>query len=144
MRILHILHESLPLISGFTIRSKYIFKFQKEFAKVFVFTTFNFGSDKHLDIINNIPYFRMNKGVSIFLRKYNKFIIRLSNVVYKFYNINLEKRLGALLYFPVSMFTQYYIKKIVKFYKIDIIHQHSQYQIGKYSFKVAEKLTKKI
>jgi len=140
MRVLHILHESLPLISGFTIRSKYIFRHQKDFAKVFVFTTFNFKRNKNLEIIDNTPYFRMNKGISIFLRKYNKFIIRLSNVIYKFYNINLEKRLGALLYFPVSMFTQYYIKKIVKFYKIDIIHQHSQYQIGKYSFKVAEKL----
>ncbi len=140
MRVLHILHESLPLISGFTIRSKYIFKHQKNFAKVFVFTTFQFKSDKQLEIIDNIPYFRMNKGISLFLRNYNKFIIRLTNVIYKFFNINLEKRLGVLLYFPVSGFTQHYIKKLVKFYEIDIIHQHSQFQIGKYSFKVAKKL----
>ncbi len=140
MRVLHILHESLPLISGFTIRSKYIMKHQKDFAKVFVFTTFNFKRNKNLEIIDDTPYFRMNKGISFFLRNYNKFIIRLNNIVYRVFNIKLEKKLGALLYFPVSIFTQYYIKKLVNFYKIDIIHQHSQYQIGKYSFKVAKKL----
>ena len=140
MKVLHILHESLPLISGFTIRSKFIFRHQKDFAKVFVFTTFNFKRNKNLEIIDNIPYFRMNKGISFFLRKYNKFIIRLNNIVYRVFNINLENKLSALLYFPISMFTQYYIEKLVNFYKIDIIHQHTQYQIGKYSFKVAKKL----
>ena len=65
MRVLHILHESLPLISGFTIRSKYIMKHQKDFAKVFVFTTFNFKRNKNLEIIDNTPYLRMNKGIYI-------------------------------------------------------------------------------
>lgn len=140
MRVLHIIRDSLPSISGFTIRSKNIFRYQKKFAKIFVLTTFHFKSKRDLDIIDNIPYFRMNKRLSSFLRIYDKLVLRFINFFYKIFNINLEKRIQSLLFFPISRFTKYNIKKIIKHYDIDLIHQHSNYRIGKYSLEVAKSM----
>ena len=140
MRVLHILHESLPHISGFTIRSKYIFKHQKKFADVFVFTTFQYNRKKELEIYDKIPYFRMNQRISYLIKKYNKLAIRASNLIYKLLKLDIEEKIGPLLYFPVSFFTRYYLKKTIRAYNIEIIHQHSQYQVGNYSLKLASKL----
>lgn len=140
MRILHILHESLPHISGFTIRSKYIFKHQKKFADVFVFTTFQYNRKKELEIYDKVPYFRMNQRISYLIKKYNKLAIRASNLIYKLLKLDIEAKIGPLLYFPVSFFTRYYLKKTIRAYNIEIIHQHSQYQVGNYSLKLASKL----
>jgi len=140
VRVLHILHESLPHISGFTIRSKYIFKHQKKFADVFVFTTFHYKRKKELEIYDKVPYFRMNQRISYLIKIYNKLAIRASNLLYKLLKLEIEKKLGPLLYFPVSFFTRYYLKKLIRLYNIDIIHQHSQYQVGHHSLKLARKL----
>ena len=140
MRVLHILHESLPHISGFTIRSKYIFKHQKKFADIFVFTTFQYNRKKELEIYDKVPYFRMNQRISYLIKKYNKLAIRASNLIYKLLKLDIEKKFGRFLYFPVSFFTRYYLKRTIRAYNIDIIHQHSQYQVGNYSLKLARKL----
>ena len=140
MRVLHIVHNSLPLISGSTIRSKYIFKYQKEFAQVFVLTSFLFINKKDFKILDNIPHFRINRNISKFLRLYNRILSRTDNYFYKFFKIDLKRLLKDVYYFPISFFTKYYIQKIVKFYNIDIIHQHTQPKFGKYSLEVAKKL----
>lgn len=122
MRVLHILHASLPLISGFTIRSKYIFKHQKKFADVFVFTTFHYIRKKELENYDKVPYFRMNQRILYLIKKYNKLAIGASNLLHKLLKLDIEKKLGPLLYLPVSFFTRYYLKKLTRFYNIDIIH----------------------
>lgn len=137
MNILHILATSLPFVSGFTLRSKYIFKYQKKFAKIFVFTTFVFKTDKNMEIIEGIPYFRMNQKLSYFLRFYRKWYERTKNIVFKLFSVNITNGITEL---PLSFFSKYYIKKLLKLYKIDLIHQHSQSFIGKYSLEVAKKL----
>jgi len=140
MRVLHILHNSLPLISGSTIRSKYIFKYQKKFAQVFVLTSFLFNNKKDFEIIDNIPYFRINRNISKFLRLYNRILSRIDNYFYKFFKIDLKRLLREVYYFPICFFTKYHIQNIVNFYNIDIIHQHTQPKFGKYSLEVAKKL----
>ncbi len=136
MKILHLLQNSLPLISGSTIRSKYIFKYQKKFSKIFVLTSFQFKRKNYLDIIDNVPYYRIDRRIAFLLRKYLIFINRLSEILYKFFNIDIENK---FLYLLISIFMKYYIKKLVKFYKIDIIHQHTHYRVGRYALKVAKK-----
>ena len=140
MRVLHIVHNSLPLISGSTIRSKYIFKYQKQFAQVFVLTSFLFNNKKDFEIIDNIPYFRIKRNISKFLRLYNRILSRIDNYFYKFFKIDLKRLLREVHYFPICFFTKYSIQKIVNFYNIDIIHQHTQPKFGKYSLEVAKKL----
>ena len=136
MKVLHLLQNSLPLISGSTIRSKYIFKYQKKFSKIFVLTSFLFKSKKNLEIIGNIPYYRINNRIAFLLRKNFYFVKHLNNIFYKFFNIDLENKYQ---YFLISIFIKYYIRKLVKFYKIDIIHQHTHYEVGRYALKVAKK-----
>jgi len=137
MKILHLLQNSLPLISGSTIRSKYIFKYQKKFAKIIALTSFFFKkSGKNPEIIDGIPYYRIDKRISFFLRNYYIFLNRINSICYKFFNIDLENKFQ---YYIISLFSKYYIKKLVKFYKIDIIHQHTHHQIGKYALEVARK-----
>ena len=68
MNILHIIRTSLKYyVSGYTIRSNYILKYQKEFANVFVSTTISHDTDKTTEIVDNIPYFRINEKISKFL-----------------------------------------------------------------------------
>lgn len=137
MNILHILQNSLPYVSGSTIRSKYIFKYQKKFANVFVFTTFYLKTDKNMEIINNIPYFRMNKRISPLLRFYTKWFLKVRALIFRFFSIDITNKILEL---PISLPVKSYVKKIVKTYKIDIIHQHSQSFIAKYTLEIAKKL----
>lgn len=137
MRVLHFLNRSLPYISGSTIRTKYIFKFQKKFSKIIALTSFLFEkSKKNLEIIENIPYYRINKNIAFLMRKYYNLINRLNHAFYKFFNIDIENNIQ---YFPISILIKYYIKKLIYFYSIDIIHQHTHYDVGQYSVKLAKK-----
>ena len=137
MNILHILQMSLPYTCGASIRSGYICKYQKKFAKVFVYTTFQYKSDKNMDIIDGIPYFRTNKNISFLLRFYMKLLLRVRKVILKIFNIYLSSRILEL---PLSFFTKRYVKKIIKIYDIDLIHQYTQSSIGNYCLEVARKL----
>ena len=137
MRVLHLLNRSLPYISGSTIRTKYIFKFQKKFSKIIALTSFLFEkSKKNLEIIENIPYYRINKSIAFLMRKYYNLINRLNHAFYKFFNIDIENNIQ---YFPISILIKYYIKKLIYFYNIDIIHQHTHYDVGQCSVKLAKK-----
>jgi len=71
MRVLHLLNRSLPYISGSTIRTKYIFKFQKKFSKIIALTPFLFEkSKKNLETIENIPYYRINKSIAFLMNNF--------------------------------------------------------------------------
>ncbi|KKN58971.1 hypothetical protein LCGC14_0546460 [marine sediment metagenome] len=140
MNILHILKNSLPYISGSTIRSKNILENQKKFANVYAYTGYNFKSDKKYERIDGIEYFRANPKLSIFLRTYNLFIQKIRKILYKFLYININSIL-SFLEIPISIITRKEIKKLVKGLNIDVIHQHSECQIGSISLRVARKLS---
>ena len=93
MKVLHLLQNSLPLISGSTIRSKYIFKFQRDFCEPIVLTSFNFKNRKDFEIIDKIPHYRINKHLSKLLRIWYKSISRLINIIYKVFRINIDTEL---------------------------------------------------
>ena len=137
MNILHVLQMSLPYTCGASIRSGYICKYQKKFANVFVFTTFQYKSDKYMEIINGIPYFRTNKNISSLLVFYAKLLLRVRKIILKFFKIYLSSRILEL---PLSFFTKYYLRKIIKTYDIDLIHQYTQSFVGNYCLEVARKL----
>ena len=137
MNILHIIQNSLPKITGSTLRSKSIFKHQREFGKVFVATPFSFSSPYRTEIYNMIPYFRMNNKISILLRFYSKWYSRLRNILFKLVSIDIG---NPILELPFSYFTKRYIRRLVKRYNIDIIHQHTDNLIGKFTLEVAKRL----
>ncbi|MFX0132107.1 MAG: glycosyltransferase family 4 protein [Candidatus Hodarchaeota archaeon] len=139
IKVLHLLQNSLPLISGSTIRSKYIFKFQRDFCQPIVLTSFIFKNRKNgkdFEVIDKIPHYRINKHLSKLLRIWNKLISGIINIIYKFLRININ---NEILYLPVAYFTKQYIKRLAKFYDVDIIHQHSHFEICKYSYDIAKK-----
>lgn len=60
MRVLHVLHTSLPYIAGYTIRSDYILRFQREHGMhpAVVTSAQQIGQDAPLEEIHGIPHFR--------------------------------------------------------------------------------------
>lgn len=60
MRVLHVLHTSLPYIAGYTIRSDYIIRYQREHGMnpAVVSSAQQIGQDAPLDEVNGIPHFR--------------------------------------------------------------------------------------
>ena len=138
MNVLHILKNSFPEISGSTVRSNNILTHQSKFLFPLAYTGYNFKSDKKIEIINNISYFRFGSKK---LRKYNSFIQKLRKFIYYYFRVNINF-LFPVLEFPISWHTKRTIKKAIKLIDldIDIIHQHSDVQIGKFSQKIAKKL----
>ncbi len=140
MRILHILKDSLPLVIGSTIRTEQILINQKKIInKVYGYTGFNFKSDKYMEKINGNIYFRFNKKFIKFFQIYNKFLRLIKRVTYKIFKINISIANCFLEYIVYIIFKQDLIKHI-KNLKIDILHQHSQHQMGRFSVKIAKKL----
>ncbi len=120
MNILHLVQNSLPYISGSTIRSNYIFKYQKRFANIVVLTSFLFKNDhkNNFEIINGIPYYRIRKFTSKILRFYYNITNSVIDYLFYFFKINVNRKILFLL---ISPFVSPYIKKLIKIYKIDII-----------------------
>ncbi|HSO00015.1 MAG TPA: glycosyltransferase [Candidatus Nanopelagicales bacterium] len=60
MRVLHVLHTSLPYIAGYTIRSDYILRFQRAqgMHPAVVTSAQQIGQDAPLEEISGIPHFR--------------------------------------------------------------------------------------
>ena len=60
MRVLHVLHTSLPYIAGYTIRSDYILRYQREHGMnpAVVSSAQQIGQDAPLEEISGIPHFR--------------------------------------------------------------------------------------
>lgn len=137
MIILHLVQNSLPYISGSTIRSKYIFKYQKRFSKIIVLTSFlSEKNNKHFEIIEGIPYYRINKNISSLLKFYFNIFERLKDILFMFFNIDFDENIQFLIISPI---VEYYIKKLIKFYNIDAVHVHSYYAEAQCAQKIANK-----
>ena len=57
IRVLYLVLNSLLLISGSTIKSKYIFKYQIKIVDVIVLSSFLFKIKKSFKIMDGNPYF---------------------------------------------------------------------------------------
>lgn len=137
MRILHLVTNSLPLISGSTIRSKYIFKFQKDFARIIVLSSYLFRKSKNnLDFIEGIPYYRFNRRIALILAQLHFLQNRINDYLFHYLRIDLGDFIEDIL---ISPFIKLYVKRLVKFYNIEIIHAHSNRQIAKYVVKLSKK-----
>lgn len=105
MRVLHILHTSLPHIAGYTIRSNYIIQFQQDSdIEPFVVTSAQDPSDKNEEEIDGITYLRTPN--------YTKKLVPLAR----------EAELMRALYFN--------IEKAIKRFDPQIIHAHSPVLVG--------------
>lgn len=115
MKILHVLYQSLPQISGSSIRSRDILMSQKEIGLEVIAITSPFQnteSDKGIDHINGIKYIRTSKRKeNIISDKREHFIKRL----FHFFSI-----------FPFS----FQLYKTVKNEKPDVLHAHAMFFCG--------------
>lgn len=125
-KILHILNLSLPYLSGYSIRSHFILKNQKNFVHPYALTTPESFRKKEPDIIENITYFRFppDLGYTLFFKPRTCQRIRVANF-YKWFYYNLLKT--SLIY----------LQKLVETQKIELIHAHSIVDLSKYIEKIA-------
>lgn len=137
MIVLHLLQNSLPKISGSTIRTKYIFKYQKDFVKIIALTSFLFNQFKNdIELIEGIPHFRVKHTISSKFKFISRCIKRFNLFLFNTFHIMNYIRFQD---FIISFYMKNYIDKLVKFYNVDIIHAHSHYLAGKYGLRVAKK-----
>jgi len=113
MKILHILYQSLPQISGSSIRSRDLLMAQKEIGiEVFAVTSpFQIALRKS-EKINGITYYRTRiKEKTDISDRTKPFIIRLTRLflIFTFYN---------------------HIKKIIKIHNPDVLHAHAMFFCG--------------
>jgi len=114
MKILHILYTSLPNISGSSIRSRDIIKSQSDLGISQIVITSPFQEPltkgKKIEIINNIKYYRTYAGY------------RDEHVTDKMSKVSLQLRKGIRLFKFI-----YFVYKIAKKEKVDILHAHSMF-----------------
>lgn len=127
MRVLHLIGNSLPNISGYSIRTHNILKFQNQSIDAIALTDLNSYYKTKYDIIDNVVYLRFpNDIVYKFLSKF-KFLNR--RFIKKFYykiNTNIFRK------------QLYFLRRVVKKYDIDLIHAHSVTDFGELGLKVAK------
>ena len=112
MKILHVLDRSVPNISGYSLRSKYILDSQKKLGlDIAVVTSPNQESAADIETIDGIMYYRSTTKASILRGLANK------NVIFK------SKLFTRVLYDK--------IEEVIKNHKdIDLIHAHSPILCG--------------
>ena len=128
MKILHILHRSLPGTHGYAIRSKYIVECQKELSldPVVITSPFQSGSNGakgNPEYINDIPYYRTNLFEKMGSREVRSSSIWLS-----------------ALRFPLIMMFAKQVLNLAKRIKPSIIHAHSPFYCGLIASWVSKKL----
>lgn len=119
MKVLHVLQMSLPNTSGYSIRSKYIVKSQKNAGihPIVITSPFQEKGDKQLDSFDGIEYYRSKSSAGSSKSKM----------------INRMKYLYMIPFYKD-------ILKICKKEKPDIIHAHSSFFCGVPALWVAKKL----
>jgi glycogen synthase len=125
MKILHVVYQSLPNISGSSIRTRDIVMSQKEIGlePVVVSSPFQNGiSNAQLDIIHNIKHYRTYNNNPDDLVKENK------STLYK----RFKKSTQIVTFYKK-------VKKIVKNEKPDIIHAHATFFCAITAFYVGRK-----
>jgi glycosyltransferase involved in cell wall biosynthesis len=128
MKILHILHRSLPGTHGYAIRSKYIVECQKQLSldPVVITSPFQSGSnrrDGNPEYINDIPYYRTNLFEKMGSREVRSSSIWLS-----------------ALRFPLIILFAKEVLSLAKRIKPSIIHAHSPFYCGLIASWVSKKL----
>ena len=128
MKILHILHRSLPGTHGYAIRSKYIVECQKQLSLDPVVITSPFqsgskGAKGNPEYINDIPYYRTN-----LFKKMGSREVRSSSIW-----------LSALR-FPLIMMFAKEVLNVAKQIKPSIIHAHSPFYCGLIASWVSKRL----
>lgn len=118
MKILHILHRSLPGTHGYAIRSKNIVEYQKTMGldPIVITSPFQSGSenaDRNPEYINNIPYYRTNLSGKIGSTQ-----VRTSSLW-----------LSALRLPLIFLFAKY-VLDVARKTKPSIIHAHSPFYCG--------------
>jgi len=128
-KIFHLLNVSLPDLSGYSIRSHNILKHQKEYCHIYAITEPAYIQKKTPDNIENILYFRFppTKGYQLFFNPKIKKIVRKAQILNWYYRTIFKNTLFSL-------------KKLITFYKPDILHVHSSHFYGYYISKIAKKL----
>ncbi len=121
MKVLHVLDQSLPNISGYSLRSKYILEYQKRAGiDVFALTSPNQQHGFPVERIDNIPYYRT--------RPYGLWKIELLN----------GNPVGRALAFIFSMKRGIY--NVVRKERIDLIHAHSPTLCGEAALLAGRKI----
>ena len=113
MKILHILYQSLPQISGSSIRSRDLLMAQKEIGLEVVAITSPFQTSvQKYEVINGIKYYRtrVNKNDTI-SDKSKPLLVRLTRMLllFSFYN---------------------HIKKVINEHNPDVLHAHAMFFCG--------------
>ena len=118
MRILHILDRSIPDLSGYSIRSKYIVEFQKKMGlEPIVLTSPKYPQMPKSEEINNITYYRSFLPQDAF-----------SSIMLK---IPFMRELLIMDILKKD------IRKLVKLHQFDILHAHSPSLCGLAASKIA-------
>lgn len=128
LNIAHLISTSLPLLSGYSIRTHYLLKFQKKYVNPYAITEPNSIRSQSPHIIDNITYFHNNPNLFfdlIYKQQLSK-KLRIVNVYDWFYN-------------SVFDLTTSYLKNYFNLIKPNIIHIHSSPLFGKYGGNLAIK-----
>jgi len=122
MKILHLLHRSLPGTHGYAIRSKYIAEYQKALGleSIVITSPFQSGidnSNKKPEYINGIPYYRTN-----ILDKIGSREVRSSSVW------------ASALRLPILLLFLEKVLHVTQLTKPSVIHAHSPFYCGLIAF----------
>jgi PEP-CTERM/exosortase A-associated glycosyltransferase len=128
MRILHILHRSLPGTHGYAIRSKYIVECQKKLSldPIVITSPFQSGSNGakgNPEYINDIPYYRTNVFKKMGSREVRSSSIWLS-----------------ALRFPLLILFAKQVLNLANRIKPSIIHAHSPFYCGLVASWISKRL----
>ena len=128
MKVLHILHRSIPGAHGYAIRSKYIVECQKQLSldPVVITSPFQSGLNRgngNPEYINSIPYYRTN-----FFEKMGSREVRSSSIW-----------LSALRFPLIILFARETLN-LARRIKPSIIHAHSPFYCGLVASWVSKRL----
>lgn len=120
--IAHIMHDSVPMVSGYSIRGKYIVETQKKLGfDPFVITSPAQTSENRYENINGIDYFRVHPE-----------------------NYKPGKKLPFLWRYPFRRKFREHISKVLGNREIDLIHAHEVFNVSQVALDISEKHGKKL
>lgn len=127
-KIFHFLSHSLPNLSGYSIRTHDILKFQKIYYRIYAMTEPLYIKKKTPDVIDDILYFRYppTNGVNLILHPQIIKLVKKAKIYDFYYNFMFKNAF-------------FYLEKIFKTYKPHIIHVHSSYFYGHYISKIVKR-----
>lgn len=137
IKVLHLLQQSLPNNAGYSIRSHYILKYQKEFLTPYALTRPFFMRNNDPEIYDGIKYYRFPKKPSLEL--FDSFFS--SKYFWKklFFDYSPEN-IFIYLFFDLFKIPSRFIRKLAIKKHVDIIHGHTPYIFADMGYKASLKL----